>query len=166
MEACLSTTAAATVAPICETRLAQSVERQALNLVVEGSSPSVGANTVSSCSSIGRQEGFWGCSAVVARPLCKRKAVGSNPTSSTTHQQIGAGEACWAHNPEVVGSKPTFATTFFLVHFCFVCLMLVRALRSFCFVVCVGIAACLLLGWCLVVHPGAWPTLLPHEHPF
>ena len=25
---------------------------------------------------------LWGCSAVVARPLCKRKAVGSNPTSS------------------------------------------------------------------------------------
>ena len=32
------------VFPFIEARLAQSVERQALNLVVEGSSPSVGAS--------------------------------------------------------------------------------------------------------------------------
>ena len=27
----------------------------------------------------------------------------------TVHQQSGAAEACWAHNPEVDGSKPSSA---------------------------------------------------------
>ena len=49
-------------------RLAQSVERKALNLVVAGSSPAVGI------------------------------------------KQRGAEEACRAHNPKDVGSKPTVAT--------------------------------------------------------
>ena len=30
----------------------------------------------------------------------------------TVHQQSGAAEACWAHNPEVDGSKPSSANTF------------------------------------------------------
>ena len=28
------------------------------------------------------------------------------------HQQSGAAEACWAHNPEVDGSKPSSANRF------------------------------------------------------
>ena len=34
-------------------------------------------------------------------------------------QQIGAVEACWAHNPEVRGSKPRSAKYFFLFFFIF-----------------------------------------------
>ena len=33
----------------------------------------------------------------------------------TLHQQSGAVEACWAHNPEVRGSKPRSAKLFFNV---------------------------------------------------
>ena len=32
----------------------------------------------------------------------------------TYQQQSGAVEACWAHNPEVRGSKPRSANNFFL----------------------------------------------------
>ena len=32
----------------------------------------------------------------------------------TNAQQSGAAEACWAHNPEVRGSKPRSAKYFFL----------------------------------------------------
>ena len=31
---------------------------------------------------------------------------------SSMHQQSGAAEACWAHNPEVDGSKPSSANRF------------------------------------------------------
>ena len=34
-------------------------------------------------------------------------------------QQSGAVEACWAHNPEVRGSKPRSASIFFAMHFFF-----------------------------------------------
>ena len=33
------------------------------------------------------------------------------------NEQSGAVEACWAHNPEVRGSKPRSANNFFLVFF-------------------------------------------------
>ena len=41
--------------------------------------------------------------------------------SATKGEQSGAVEACWAHNPEVDGSKPSAASSFFsfLRHHCF-----------------------------------------------
>ncbi len=39
--------------------------------------------------------------------------------------RLGAEEACWAHNPEVIGSKPIVITknknalNYILLHFCF-----------------------------------------------
>ena len=51
----------------------------------------------------------------ITRLPTEQKIGGSNPPGNSNgsfFQQCGAVEACWAHNPEVVGSKPTTAITF------------------------------------------------------
>ena len=48
---------------------------------------------------------------MVERSLCMREVEGSMPSISTQiDKRCGAEEACWAHNPEVIGSKPIAAT--------------------------------------------------------
>ncbi len=64
-------------------RLAQSVEREALNLVVVGSSPTVGTYRS------------------LVMPATKDNLL--------VNKRCGAEEACRAHNPKVSGSKPLIA---------------------------------------------------------
>ena len=89
-------------------RLAQSVEHQTFNLRVMGSSPLLGASFF--FLRLQRQGTHLGL--VNFFPFWAS-------TSATflwvPWQQRGAVEACWAHNPEVDGSKPS-AARFFFVH--------------------------------------------------
>ena len=91
-------------------RLAQSVEHQTFNLRVKGSSPLLGASFFFLClQRQGTHLGFVNFFSFWAS------------TSATflwiPWQQRGAVEACWAHNPEVDGSKPSAATLFFFFSF-------------------------------------------------
>ena len=84
-------------------RLAQSVEHQTFNLRVKGSSPLLG-------DTFFMQRDLNRCFSQFA----------SHEASQCTPfhhyhpaEQRGAVEACWAHNPEVDGSKPSAASSFF-----------------------------------------------------
>jgi hypothetical protein len=52
------------------------------------------------------------CSIVASIPACHAGDPGSIPGGGVPvfDERSGAEEACWAHNPEVRGSKPRFAT--------------------------------------------------------
>ena len=49
-------------------------------------------------------------------------------SAQETVKQSGAVGACWAHNPEVDGSKPSSATDFFSFFFLFLCFCFVTYL--------------------------------------
>ena len=53
---------------------------------------------------------------LISRRMRRSIMYVTNTTANT--EQSGAVEACWAHNPEVRGSKPRSAN-FFLLHFFF-----------------------------------------------
>ena len=78
-----------------QARLAQSVERKALNLVVVGSSPTVGVCTRARCTSFRHQRARMNA----ITPL----------ESITVDSGVAQWLACWAHNPKVRGSKPRSA---------------------------------------------------------
>ena len=82
--------------PVVRARLAQSVEHQTFNLRVKGSSPLLGAYFFSHLHLHPRKAAF---------PYHINISIG--------REQRGAVEACWAHNPEVDGSKPSAAMSFF-----------------------------------------------------
>ena len=82
--------------PVVRARLAQSVEHQTFNLRVKGSSPLLGAYFFSHLHIHPRKAAF---------PYHINISIG--------REQRGAVEACWAHNPEVDGSKPSAASLFF-----------------------------------------------------
>ena len=87
-------------------RLAQSVEHQTFNLRVKGSSPLLGAAFFFPSKN---KPGFFFFFSFFSSTL------GNLPFLPP--QQRGAVEACWAHNPEVDGSKPSAATLFPLFFF-------------------------------------------------
>lgn len=87
---------------IIRARLAQSVEHQTFNLRVKGSSPLLGASFF-----------FIKCNFFFLQPLFFSLELIINHTLLRGGEQRGAVEACWAHNPEVDGSKPSAAMFFF-----------------------------------------------------